>query len=461
MFLLKGHCHRLFILAAAVLVCGAGRAPEGGGQGGGAGGTVLRLQTLPSPVSTDISAQVSRVIVQEFAALYPQYKLEAFAFPGIEGMAMDQGPLMAIATGVPPHGMYVNFRQSSSYIDHGFLVPLEILLARLNSADPRARAADAAGNWLADPSPAEVEEALAMLRARIVDAAWPVLYREADTDRAGVPRGKHVWALPYGQLVRALLYRKDVFNEAGLDPERPPRDWNEFLDYSRKIRALPGKFGFMYSTGIHVSWGVYSFMVSNGVRYMEKGADGRWRAAFNTPAAAETIYYLLELTRQPFETEAGETLSGAVFAPLGGGQEMDLKWQRGEIGMRCSYLTFGRGLDINPALVGIAPAPASYSGMSASELNCGSTGVFAGSPPAQQLGVMRFIWFQTGELAERIRTRMFIDAGYGTFLDPEVLAKYGYDDILAQVPEDWKNTVRDALRNGVPEPYGKNTQTIY
>ncbi|NLF23824.1 MAG: extracellular solute-binding protein, partial [Lentisphaerae bacterium] len=296
---------------------------------------------------------------------------------------------------------------------------------------------------------------------RIVDAAWPVLYREADTDRAGVPRGKHVWALPYGQSVRALLYRKDVFNEAGLDPERPPRDWNEFLDYSRKIRALPGKFGFMYSTGIHVSWGVYSFMVSNGVRYMEKGADGRWRAAFNTPAAAETIYYLLELTRQPFETEAGDTYSGAVFAPLGGGQEMDLKWQRGEIGMRFSYLTFGRGLDINPALVGIAPAPASYSGESASELNCGSTGVFSGSTPEQQLGVMRYIWFQTGEQAERIRTRMFIDAGYGTFLDPDVLAKYGYDDVLKQVPEDWKNTVRDALRNGVPEPYGKNTQTIY
>ena len=422
---------------------------------------VLRMQTLPSPVSTDISAQASRVIVQEFAKLYPQYKLEPFVFPGIEGMEMNQGPLMAIATGVPAHGMYVNFRMSSTYVDHGFLVPLEILLARLNSANPLAREADSDGKWLVDPTEAEIEAALGMLRARIVDAAWPVLYREADTDREGVPRGKHVWALPSGQSVMAMLYRKDIFNEAGLDPERPPRNWTEFLDYARRIRRVPGKYGFMYGTGTVVSWWTYSFMVSNGVRYMEQGEDGRWRAAFNTPAAAEAIYYLIELTKGPVELESGETLTGAAFAPLGGGQELNLKWERGEIGMRFSYLAFGRGLDINPAVVGIAPTPAAYCGKGASELNCGSTGVFSGSSPEQQLGVMRYIWFNTGDDAEKIRTKMFVDAGYGTFVDPLILEKFGYYDILQQVPEDWKNTVREATVSGVPEPYGKNTQLIY
>ncbi len=422
---------------------------------------LLRMQTLPSPIATGIGPQVSRMIVREFVALYPQYDLVAFTFPGLEGMSMDQGPLMAIATGVPPHALYVNFRQSSTYINHGFLVPLEHLLARVLSDDPRVRETDAGGGWLADPAPAEVERALGLLRERVVDAAWRVVYRAADTDREGVPRGEHVWALPYRHLVRALLYRRDVFNEAGLDPNRPPRDWNELLAYSRRIRELPGKFGFMYATGPAVSWSTYSFMVSNGVRYMEQDADGRWRAAFNTPEAAEAIYYLLRLTREPFETSDGRTLTGAAFAPLGGVREMNLRWDRGEIGMQFAYLSFEEGIDINPALVGVAPTPGPVRGHGASELNCMMLGVFSGATPAQQIGVMRYLWFLTGERAEEIRTRAYVDAGHGTILDPDTLERFGYSDIVRQIPADWRETVQETFRAGVPEPYGRNTQLIY
>ncbi len=421
----------------------------------------LRMQTLPSPIDTGIRAQVMRMIIREFVAEYPQYSLEPFTFPAIEGMAMDQGPLMSIATGVPPHGMYVNFRMSSSYINHGFLVPLEILLARIKSDNPLTRETDERGNWLADPTEPEIQRALELIRERVVQAAWPVVYRSADTDRAGVPKGDHVWALPYRHLVMAMLYRKDVFNEAGLDPERPPRNWAEFLEYSRIIRSLPGKHGFMYGTGPVVSWWTYSFMVSNGVRYMELDERGRWRAAFNTPEAAEAIYYLLQLTRESFETEDGRILTGAAFAPLGGGREMNMRWDRGDIGMRFSYLSFEDGLDINPALVGVAPTPESHRGGSASELNCGMLGVFADSPPEKQLGVMRYIWFLTGDHAQEIHTRSYVDAGYGTFLDPDQLERFGYDDVLRQVPEAWKSTVAEAFESGIPEPYGRNTQMIY
>lgn len=422
---------------------------------------MLRMQTLPTAVATDINSEVSRMIVREFAKRYPQYALEPFSFPGLEGMAMDQGPLMSIATGVPPHGMYVNFRQSSTYINHGFLVPLEFLLARLDSANPRTREWDEDGNWLADPTPEEVEAAIVKLRTRVVDAAWPVVFRAADTERDGVPHGKHVWALPYRHLVMAMMYRKDVFNEAGLDPERPPRDWDEFIEYARIIRSVPGKYGFMFGTGPVVSWWTYSFMVSNGVRYMDQDESGRWQAAFNTMDAAEAIYYILRLAREPFTTESGETLTGAAFAPLGGGREMNMMWNRGEIGMRFSYLSFESGMNINPALVGIAPTPDARAGEGASELNCGMIGVFSGSSPARQLGVMRYLWFLTSDEAESIRTRTFVDAGYGTYLDPTVLERFGYDDVLERVPEDWKNTVNQAFKSGVPEPYGRNTQLIY
>ena len=422
----------------------------------------IRMMVLPRPTQTDINSQVQRQVVHEFNEINPEYNLTPFSFPNLEGMGMDQGPLMSIATGVPPHGMYVNFRQSSSYINHGFLVPLDILLARVLSENPRVREADANGKWLADPTEEEIADATKQLQARVVEAAWPVVYRKAETDRKGVPEGEHVWALPYGTVVMALLYRKDVFNAAGLDPERPPRNWEEMLAFSRKIRgAVPGNFGIMYATGPNVSFSVYAFMVSNGVRFIDKDPEGNWRAAFNTPEAAEAIYYLLRLTREQFTTETGDVLSGAAFAPLSGGREMELKRDRGEIGMRFSYLSFERGMDLNPAVTGIAPVPEAPFGDSSSELNATMIGVFSGSPPEKQIGVMKYIWFLTGERAQEIRTRNFVDAGYGTFVDPDALERFGYHDILERIPEDWRTTVQKAFKSGVPEPYGKNTQLIY
>lgn len=224
---------------------------------------------------------------------------------------------------------------------------------------------------------------------------------------------------------------------------------------------IPGSFGFMYGTGPVVSWYTYAFVVSNGTRYMDLRPDGKWRAAFNTPEAAETIYFLLRLTREKFTTDSDAVLTGAAFAPLGGGREMNLKWDRGEIGMNFAYLSFERGMDLNPAVVGIAPVPQAPFGDSSSELNSGMLGVFSGSSPEQQLGVMKYIWFRTGERAEEIRTRSFVDAGYGTFLDPSALERFGYHDVLERIPEDWRTTVETAFKSGVPEPYGNNTQLIY
>jgi multiple sugar transport system permease protein len=74
---------------------------------------------------------------------------------------------------------------------------------------------------------------------------------------------------------------------------------------------------------------------------------------------------------------------------------------------------------------------------------------------------MRYIWFLTGEQAERIRVRVMVEYGYGRFVNPDLLEKFGYDDILRKVPASWRKTFDQAMKYGVPEPYGKNTQFIY
>ncbi|MFW5996396.1 MAG: extracellular solute-binding protein [Verrucomicrobiota bacterium] len=429
------------------------------GDGDGESKTLLRIMDLPTPRETGATAQVGRTLVRNFLAQNPEYQLEPFQMLEVTG-SMDEGPLKAIASGLPPHGLYVNFRQSSTYINHGFLEPLDILLARLRSDNPRVRQADEQGNWLAEPAEEEVEEALEILKEQVNPNVWPVVYREAaGKAKDSLPPGKHVWAMPQQVVSKALVYRKDVFKKAGLDPEKPPETWEEFLEFAQKIKAQPNLYGFTYQRGDVVSYQLFDLFASNGVRYLEQDKEGKWKPAFNTREMAEAVYFALRLTREEF-TEDGEKFTGAAYAPMGSG-EQSMKWDRGEIGMRMQSLSFDRITDINPAVTGVVPVPKSPQGERGNIINARMLGVFSGSSPAQKLGVMKYIMFMNGNEAKRLHTRIMVEQGYGRFLDPSRLEKFGYDDVLRRVSKEWVETVKQSQDDGVPEPYGKNTQRIY
>lgn len=416
----------------------------------------FRAQGLPNPTQTGVAVEAQRAVLREFLNRHPNVDIEAFAMPSVGGATtLDSGPLMAISAGIPPHAIYVNFRQSSTYIEQGFLDPLEILLARLLSDNEATRQWDAQGNWLADPTEEEIERALAAIRARTTDSVWPVVYRE---DEGPGNTGKHVWALPQTTVVMALLYRRDLFFEAGLDPDRPPRTWDELLEYARALRVPERQqYGMLFQPGHEISWFAYSFIVSEGGRAVRRKPDGDWEAAFNTPGTAEALYFFWRLIREPFERD-GRIIDGAAGLSTG---NRNLEWDRGKIGMQFGYLDDEMLNAINPQLVGIAPVPVGPSGIRGSEINARMLGVFSGSTPEQKLTVMQYLWFISSEEAQRIRTRVFVENGYGIFVNPILLERFGYDRILRRVPEGWRQAFDVAVQGGVPEPYGRNTQNIY
>jgi multiple sugar transport system substrate-binding protein len=49
----------------------------------------------------------------------------------------------------------------------------------------------------------------------------------------------HNYYVPIGADVTLMIYNKQLFEEAGLDPEAPPKTWDEFLAAIEKIQALP------------------------------------------------------------------------------------------------------------------------------------------------------------------------------------------------------------------------------
>ncbi len=411
---------------------------------------------LPYPGSTDVGSMAARRVLRAFRKKYPQYKIKAFAMPTIQGSSMDTGPLMAIAAGMPPNAIYVNFRQSSTYIEHGFLAPMEVLLARVLSNNPAQRHVNAQGQWMANPSPADIAQALKLMHRRVPKAAWPVIYRHGDHRHK-----KHVWSMPTSILVSALLYRKDLFRAAGLNPRKPPRTWDQLLQDARKL-TIPSQrqYGIAFGGGRDISYSMFPLLASSGGRIIARNSMGQWHSVYDSPQSAQAIYYFCKLAQGRFTT-AGKSIRGAAYVSVNGGSNMFWLWSQGHIAMMFGTLSQELIQATNPQIVGIAPIPHPPGGTSSGELNATMLGVFAKSTPQQQIGVMRYIWFITSPQAQRLSVQTFVQSGYGQFVNPDLLRKFGYTWLLRQVPAGWAKAFDIALANGVPEPYQHNTQNIY
>ncbi len=47
--------------------------------------------------------------------------------------------------------------------------------------------------------------------------------------------------IPWNVTTQLMIYNKDLFREAGLDPDSPPSTWAEFIDAAEKISQLPAR----------------------------------------------------------------------------------------------------------------------------------------------------------------------------------------------------------------------------
>lgn len=52
------------------------------------------------------------------------------------------------------------------------------------------------------------------------------------------------WGVPIAFSTKALYWNKDLFREAGLDPEKPPTTWAEEIEYAKIIKEKTGKAGY-------------------------------------------------------------------------------------------------------------------------------------------------------------------------------------------------------------------------
>ncbi len=127
---------------------------------------------------------------------------------------------------------------------------------------------------------------------------------------------RHLFGLPDQTNCAALFWNKGLFaasaeqlRREGLDPERAPATWDEFVRYS-KVLTIPERkqFGFgMFAT----LWWVMPFLNSFGARFTRTDENGKVACGFADPDAIEAFRFIVSLYRD-HRVEAGAWQTGSI-----------------------------------------------------------------------------------------------------------------------------------------------------
>ncbi|MEA2553307.1 MAG: hypothetical protein QOJ65_1483, partial [Fimbriimonadaceae bacterium] len=341
----------------------------------------------------------------------------------LAGSNFDSGFLMAMAGDNPPDIFYVNFRQYYNFIDQGFCRPMDDLV----QADPE-----------------------------VLQRANPIIL---DVIKS---YDKRVYAIPFYQVAMALYYRKDHFQEAGLDPSRPPKNWTEFHQYAKKLtESAPGRTGFEMGMGPGGIKAYYwdNFLWQAGGDAVLRMPDGSTRANVATPAGVLALDYYRKIITEKWTGKDGKTYGPAASHSTQLGKDISA----GTTSMWFSYTNdvVMNMSDVNPSLVGIARMPAGPAGP-ANEINAGMWAINSQiTDPEKIQACWKFIKFFSGDEAAKINTEKFVEAGMGNLVNPTWLKKFGYTDELAQVDPGYVRANEKLFEDGHPEPYGKNASQVY
>ncbi|TQS75379.1 ABC transporter substrate-binding protein [Ornithinibacillus gellani] len=109
--------------------------------------------------------------------------------------------------------------------------------------------------------------------------------------------GDKVWSLPFQRSTIVLYYNKDAFKEAGLDPEAPPENWDELVEYGKKLTKDDGKeqWGLEIPSTGYQYWMFQALALQTEKNIMSD--DGK-EVYFDAPYAVESMNYWLSLSKE-------------------------------------------------------------------------------------------------------------------------------------------------------------------
>jgi ABC-type glycerol-3-phosphate transport system substrate-binding protein len=163
------------------------------------------------------------------------------------------------------------------------------------------------------------------------------------------PDGR-IFALPTEAYGVGLQYNRTLFQQAGLDPNRPPTTWDEVRTYARQIAQTTGQAGYAEMTQDNTGgWMLTTFTYALGGRMQNE--DGT-QATVDNPAAKEALTRLRQMRWED------NSMGGNVLYDW---STINQEFAAGKIGMYMGgsdvYTSLVQQNGINPADYGLAVLP--------------------------------------------------------------------------------------------------------
>jgi sn-glycerol 3-phosphate transport system substrate-binding protein len=174
------------------------------------------------------------------------------------------------------------------------------------------------------------------------------------------------WGMPFNISTPVLYYNKAVFEEAGLDPEKPPVTLDELRDYSQQIvDSGAATYGISVDSGVNSggAWVLEQWFARAGLPYADNDNGRTARATqvlFNRPEAVEMLTFAQDLEADGLAFYVGEDPRGIDnLLKLGDPQEpaaMTIATS-GALGGILSFVEGGAIPSITSDDIGVGPMP--------------------------------------------------------------------------------------------------------
>jgi sn-glycerol 3-phosphate transport system substrate-binding protein len=130
------------------------------------------------------------------------------------------------------------------------------------------------------------------------DQAWIKSFYPAFM--ANSQTGGKVWGIPFQRSTIVLYWNKELFKEAGLDPNKPPGTWQEMVDYAQKLTKRDSA-GNVTQWGVQIPssgfpyWLFQGLTTPNGVELMNAAGTETY---FDKPEVIQALQFWVDLSRK-------------------------------------------------------------------------------------------------------------------------------------------------------------------
>lgn len=239
---------------------------------------------------------------------------------------------------------------------------------------------------------------------------------------AKMGQGDHLWGIPFQRSTPLLYFNKDLFKEAGLDPNKAPANWDDFAAYAKKLTKKDASGQVNQWGGMIVqndTWIFQALMMQGMVGDKQVGSQDGTQVKFNTDATKSALAYLLKLTKEDKVIPEKLANGGSLPSDFVAGKTAMIYNSSGSLAFIRDNVKFNFGTAFLPAGKQFAVASGG-----------GNMYLFK-TTEAKQKAAWEFIrWITTSEMA----AKWSLDSGYVATRQSSYDVS-SYKDYLAKYPQ--------------------------